>query len=94
MAFALWRVPLVLVALGIFLPAAQSWLWTTAFLWIGAACTANAFRCGRIHCAIMGPLLLVLGLVSLARTLGVIDLGWNTIGAVKSGIVCNSPSAG
>lgn len=79
-AFVLWRVPLILVALGVIVPDFVGWLWPPGFLWIGAGCTANAIRCGRTHCAIMGPLFLGLGLVSLARALGMIGLDWNTLG--------------
>jgi hypothetical protein len=34
-------------------------LWISAFLAMGAACLANAARCGRVHCYVTGPLLLL-----------------------------------
>jgi len=50
---------------------------------MGAACIANALRCGRVHCFIIGPFFVLMALVSLLYGLGFVPLGrngWNRIG--------------
>jgi hypothetical protein len=50
---------------------------------MGAACVANALRCGRMHCYLTGPFFLGMALVALLYGLGVVPLGgkgWNVIG--------------
>ena len=50
---------------------------------MGAACIANARRCGRVHCYLTGPFFLVMALVALFYGLGILPLGrngWNLIG--------------
>ncbi len=57
--------------------------WTVALGIMGAACTANAVRCGRVHCYLSGPFFLVMALATLLYGLGVVPLGrngWNLIG--------------
>lgn len=58
-------------------------VWTAALGTMGAACIANALRCGRVHCFITGPFFLLMALVSLLYGLGFVPLGrngWNLIG--------------
>jgi len=58
-------------------------VWTAALSIMGAACLANAVRCGRVHCYITGPFFLVMAVVTLLYGLGVLPLGgnaWNAIG--------------
>lgn len=62
---------------------AQSAFW----LWIGLACLANAFRCGRVHCKIDGTLLPLWSIVGLLNLLGVISLGWSFYSNVGTAIV-------
>ena len=81
MNFVLWRVPQLLILVGVAWPDGIGPLWTIGFMWIGAACSANALRCGRVHCSLMGPLFIGLGLISMARTLGLVSFGWGYIGA-------------
>lgn len=60
-------------------------VWTVALITLGAACLANAARCGRVHCYITGPFFLVMALVTLLYGLGVLPLGrsgWGLIGLV------------
>jgi hypothetical protein len=57
-ALLLWGVPVVALIVG------ANWrhglfLWIPAFLVMGAACLANAARCGRVHCYVTGPLCLL-----------------------------------
>jgi len=58
-------------------------VWTAALSIMGTACVANAVRCGRVHCYITGPFLLVMAVVTLLYGLGILPLGgngWNAIG--------------
>jgi hypothetical protein len=58
-------------------------VWTAALSVMGAACIANAVRCGRTHCYITGPFFLVMAVLSLLYGVGVIPLGvngWSAIG--------------
>ena len=58
-------------------------VWTVALSTMGAACIANALRCGRVHCYITGPFFLAMALITLLYGLDVVSLGrngWNLIG--------------
>lgn len=58
-------------------------VWTVALGIMGAACTVNAVRCGRVHCYITGPFFSVMALTTLLYGLGILPLGqsgWNLIG--------------
>jgi hypothetical protein len=58
-------------------------VWTVALIILGAACIANAIRCGRIHCYLTGPFFLVMAVVTLLYGLGSAPSGargWNVIG--------------
>jgi hypothetical protein len=64
-------------------PGWRTAIWTAALAVMGGACIANASRCGRIHCYVTGPFLLLAALGTLLYGLGVIPLGangWNVIG--------------
>lgn len=75
----LWGLPVVLVALGMFSPGSRPWLWLAGMGLAGAACLANARRCGRRHCYVTGPVLLLGALASLANGLGLAALSWSAI---------------
>jgi hypothetical protein len=77
--FILWRVPWVFVAVGAVWSTPRGVLWSLALIWIGGACSANAVRCGRVHCTVMGPAFLILGLMAIAVTQGWLPLHWNYI---------------
>ena len=52
---------------------------------MGIACTANAARCGRVHCYVTGPFFLLMAVVSLLYGLGVLPLGghgWSLLGLI------------
>ncbi|MFQ5529050.1 MAG: hypothetical protein ACE5FP_01750 [Gemmatimonadota bacterium] len=83
----LWRLPLVLIAVGLLWEPFRGILWSGGFGWIGTSCTVNAFRCGRAHCALMGPLFLVLSAVTVAQTVGAVAVGWTTLGLAGVGSV-------
>jgi hypothetical protein len=58
-AIFLWCLPALALIAGMYWPAARTWLWIPAFLIMGAACLANAARCGRLHCYLSGPIFLL-----------------------------------
>ena len=61
-----WGIPIAAMVLASFLaPPISILVWAGALFWAGAACAANAFRCGRLHCYITGPLFLLGGLAIL-----------------------------
>jgi len=85
-AVLFWGGPWVLIVVGGHTGAAtRTVLWTVAFGGAGAACLANARRCGRRHCFYTGPLFLVAALASLLYGLGVLPLGangWTWVGSL------------
>ncbi|MEE9472398.1 MAG: hypothetical protein V3V82_00255 [Acidimicrobiia bacterium] len=85
--FVLWRIPWVFIAVGAIWTAQRGTLWTIALAWIGSACLANAVRCRRVHCSIMGPSFLILALVAGGKTLGWFSIHWNVVWAAAGIIV-------
>ena len=87
-ALLLWGVPfaaLVGTAVGDVGPLTRTLVWTVSLMWLGAACLANAWRSGRLHCHITGPFFLLLAAISLLRGLGIVSLGargWLLIGII------------
>ncbi len=67
--------------------------WTAALGVMGAACLANAFRCGRVHCYLTGPFFLLMALTTFLYGLGLVPLdtkGWSLISlAVLIGAVAS-----
>jgi hypothetical protein len=87
-----WGLPTGLLVLGIFLPAPiRTAVWEGCLVWMGAACIANAARCGRTHCYLTGPFFLAMAVVTAAHGTGVISAGsqgWLWIGtAIALGTV-------
>jgi hypothetical protein len=58
-AVLLWGLPVVALVVGSYWPKAELLLWIPALLVMGAACLANAARCGGVHCYVTGPLSLL-----------------------------------
>jgi hypothetical protein len=96
-----WLPALVLLASGFF-DIGQGWrtaVWVVALTTMGAACIANAIRCGRVHCYATGPFFLVMAIVALIYGLGVMPMGkhgWNSIGLtvlVGAVVLCYLPEA-
>lgn len=79
-----WRVPQFLFGAGFFLPAAwRAWVWPIVLTWLGGACLLNAFRCGRLHCFLPGPLYLTGAVLTLLLGQGMISFvrrGWLWLG--------------
>src|SRR5215813_3532698 len=46
-------------------------VWTVALATMGMACIVNAFRCGRVHCYLIGPFFLLMVLIALSYGLGI-----------------------
>jgi len=80
LAFLLWGLPILLLASAFLWPQARGILWSIAFLWIGGACLANALRCRRAHCYFMGPLFMILGLLSILNATGIASIPWKFVG--------------
>ena len=58
-------------------------VWPLALAWMGAACLANARRCGRMHCFFTGPFFLAMAALAVAVGLDIVSLGargWTWIG--------------
>jgi hypothetical protein len=52
---------------------------------MGVACIVNAVLCGRVHCYLTGPFLLLMALAALSYGLGILHLGgngWNVLGLI------------
>lgn len=58
-AVLLWGVPVAALVAGSYFPRARLALWLPALIVMGVACLRNAARCGRVHCYLAGPLLLL-----------------------------------
>src|SRR5262245_22008503 len=85
LTFALFWLPAIAIAVttGPDLGGWRTAVWAAALSIMGAACIANAVRCGRVHCYITGPFFLVMALVTVLYGLGVVPLGrngWSWIG--------------
>ena len=84
----LWGVPilaLVFTAIADVGPLTRTLVSTVSLAWLGAACLANAWRSGRVHCHITGPFFLLLAASSLLHGLGIVPLGprgWFLIGLI------------
>ena len=72
----LWYPPMALALAGFALWPWRWALWTTAFLWAGAACCVNARKCGRVHCTFTGPLYLALAAACAAVAAGWFSVQW------------------
>ena len=57
-AILLWWLPIAALIVGANWPNLRLLLWIPALLIMGAACSVNAARCGRVHCYVTGPLCL------------------------------------
>jgi hypothetical protein len=89
--FVLWQLPLLVFLAGIFVrPSWRIVLWTAALVVAGAACVANAARCGRLHCYFTGPFYLIAALVTLTYGLGLLPLGAGRWGWIGAGVAVGS----
>ena len=80
-AWLLWRIPIVLLVVGIFVdPTARTLMWAPALTIMGTACVVNATRCGRLHCYATGPLFLAAALAVVLTGLGWVAIPWVWIG--------------
>lgn len=56
--------------------AVRTMVWPGALITMGAACTVNATRCGRLHCYFTGPVFLPNGGCHLVVWLWCLAFGW------------------
>lgn len=64
-------------------PTPKTVVWIAALVWMGAACLANAKRCGRTHCYFTGPFFLVMTVPVLLHGFEIVPLGpegWKWLG--------------
>ncbi|WP_291298462.1 hypothetical protein [Elioraea sp.] len=75
---AVWGAPVLIgLAAGTLAPS-TAWTagaWSLVLAWMGGACLVNARRCGRLHCYVSGPILLVGAGLTAASGGGVLDFG-------------------
>ena len=88
-SFALaWVIPSAAMVGTIFTPTPiRTVVWIGALIWMGAACLANASRCGRMHCYFTGPFFLLMALVTGLHGLKVVNLGaegWVWLGTMTA----------
>ena len=76
-SFALaWVIPSAAMVGAVFTPTPiRTVVWIGALIWMGAACLANASRCGRMHCYFTGPFFLLMALVTGLHGFKVVNLG-------------------
>ncbi len=79
LSFALaWGLPIAALIGAIFLdPVPKTVTSVVALTWMGAACIANAARCGRTHCYFTGPFFLVMAVAALLHGFEIVGLGPN-----------------
>ena len=79
-----WGIPIAAMVAAIFFPTpVKTVVWMIALVWMGAACLANASRCGRRHCFYTGPFFLVMAAIAGLHGFGIIPLGsegWRWLG--------------
>jgi hypothetical protein len=85
-----WLPAIAIVATGSshFSATVRTIVWPAALITMGAACTVNATRCGRLHCYFTGPFFFLMAAVTLFYGFGVLRLGgngWNLIGLTLLG---------
>jgi hypothetical protein len=86
LVFMLYWLPAIAIVVAGAPAISNGWrtaVWTVALCIMGAACTVNAVRCGRVHCYVTGPFFLLMALVALSYGLGILHLGrngWNLLG--------------
>ncbi len=85
--WVVWGIPGALFLVGIAWDLARAWLWVPSLTIAGLACVANAFRCGRLHCFVTGPVLLLGALATLASAAGMVAIDWRAVlAAVAAGM--------
>ena len=80
-----WGLPLLTIIAGAFVETQiRAAIWSTALIWMGAACLINFRRCGRTHCRFTGPFYLILIVPVLLLGFDLISFGpydWWILGA-------------
>jgi hypothetical protein len=86
MYLVFWGAPTIAVVASAFASVPyRTAVWTVALLWMGAACLANARRCGRTHCRYTGPFYLLMIMPVLLHGLGAVSFGhyaWYVLGGI------------
>ena len=84
-----WGLPTAALVVTAFAPLpVRTLAWVLSLLWMGAACLANARRCGRTHCHLTGPFFLLMAAATLSHGVGLLPLGadgWIWLAAALAG---------
>ena len=64
---------------------AETFVWAAALAWMGAGCALNAWRCGRPHCYVAAPVLILGALGAALTALGLSPWGSGAAGYVING---------
>ena len=86
--FVLYWLPAIAIVVAGAPAISNGWrtvVWVVALAIMGAACIVNALRCGRVHCYITGPFLLLMAVAALLYGLGILHFGgngWNLLGLI------------
>lgn len=78
LALLVYCLPALAMVVAGALPISSLWrtvIWTAALVVMGAACTVNAARCGRVHCYLTGPFFLLMAVATLLY-------GWSLLGLI------------
>ena len=74
-----WYLPVTALVASAPMGDARGWIWCPALTLMGAACVANAVRCGRRHCYLTGPVFLIAAALSVLQGTHLLSVGWNWI---------------
>ncbi len=78
-ALLLWCLPVLALIVSAPLGDERWWIWSPALLIMGTACLVNAARCGRLHCYLTGPVLVLAAVLSMLQGLHWTLLSWNWV---------------
>lgn len=79
-AQSIWTANYVALGLGWLIAPWRPYLWTAGLVAAGVLCIVNAFRCGRLHCHITGPLFLIGAVLTVLKATGFLSVSWSTLG--------------
>jgi len=77
---SIWAASCVAFAAGWLVPGWRPHLWSASLAAAGILCIVNAFRCGRLHCHITGPLFLLGAVLTTLKANGAVSLSWSVLG--------------
>jgi hypothetical protein len=85
-AWLFWYLPIAAIIAGGIGSFGGAWLLAAALAVMGTGCLMNLVRCGRIHCYVTAPLLLLAAFWALLAALGIVSLHSNVLSLAVIGI--------